>query len=358
MKKLLYITAFPPNNKSGGQFFSMNTLKDLSKSFDIDLFYFSYPNHECSVKDIVKSSTELYSSLKNCLQKPFMYPLFTKRFSPTILKQLQNIAAKYDVLYFDYTQVALYSTYINHPCKIIRCHDIMAQKFLRQNPVLLPFIKSTEKKILSSAKYVFVPSSKDSEIVKKVYNIDTYNTHEYLSDFDFPLKISSEKEFVFFGLWSRKENLNGLIWFIKNVLPLLNTDIKLSVMGGGLSLKDKEKYLVPNKIEYLGFVKDCYSTIVNNSAVLVPLFEGAGVKVKVLDSFTAGTPVIGTDVAFEGIPEIKNLTYLVNGATEFATAINNFVPLTVKDKKNLALEFRKNYDNLHLADVLNSLVKN
>ena len=88
----------------------------------------------------------------------------------------------------------------------------------------------------------------------------------------------------------------GLVWFIKDVFPLLKENIKnsLFVMGGGLSKEYQEIYLKPNKINYLGFVENSYARIVQSSAAIVPLFTGAGVKVKVLDSFTAGTPVIGT----------------------------------------------------------------
>ena len=233
----------------------------------------------------------------------------------------------------------------------------MAQKFSRRGKLFLSWIKKTERKILKSVKYVFVPSKKDSEIVLHEYGIKAGYTNEYLHDFTFPSAIEDKKSFLFFGLWSRKENLDGLVWFIKNVFPLLNGDIKnsLFVMGGGLSKENQEIYLKPNKINYLGFIEDSYARIVQSSAVIVPLFAGAGVKVKVLDSFTTGTPVIGTDVAFEGIPEIAGLTNLVVSAEDFAAKINNFVPCTLEQKILKENEFRKIYDKNHLDDKLANL---
>ena len=35
MKKLLYITAFPPNQKTGGQAFSLNAINELSQKYII-----------------------------------------------------------------------------------------------------------------------------------------------------------------------------------------------------------------------------------------------------------------------------------------------------------------------------------
>lgn len=351
---ILYITAFPPNNRSGGQAFSKNCIEHLAKRFSVDVVYFSYPEHECTSFDKVQRIKEFHPSVKNIFFHPLIFPLFTKRFNLHILEYLRKIAPKYDVLYFDFIQVALYSLYINHPCKIVRCHDIMAQKFSRKGKFFCSWIKRTERKILKSAKYVFVPSKKDSEIVLQEYGIKTEYTNEYLHDFIFPSAIENKKSFLFFGLWSRKENLDGLVWFIKNVFPLLDGNIKnsLFVMGGGLSKENQEIYLKPNKINYLGFVEDSYARIVQSTAVIVPLFIGAGVKVKVLDSFTTGTPVIGTDVAFEGIPEIGGLTNLVVSAEDFAARMNNFIPCSLEQKMSNAKEFLKIYDKNHLDDRL------
>lgn len=357
--KILYITAFPPNHRSGGQTFSLNCISHLAENCTIDLLYFSYLDHECEAKEFVRNVKNFSPSFINSVLFPYAFPLFTKRFSRKVLKYLQKIAPEYDVLYFDFTQVAIYSLFIEHPCKVVRCHDILAQKFSRQNKFFLSWIKNTELKILKSASHVFVPSEKDSQIVRSTYGINAAFTNEYLNEFDFPATIPSKKSFLFFGLWSRNENLLGLIWFIKNVFPHLTSEIKKSlfVMGGGLSKENEEKYLKPAGIKYLGFVKDSYPQIIKSSAMIVPLFEGAGVKVKVLDSFTTGTPVIGTDVAFEGIPEISELTNLVFSRDDFIKKINCFVPVSLEQKKRNAEFFRKIYDKNHLDELLLKVIQ-
>lgn len=354
MKLLLYITAFPPNSRSGGQSFSLNALKDLSKKFIVDLIYFSYPGHECEAGEYVRHIKVFNASLTNCFSHPLVYPLYTKRFNKSILEYINSVARNYDVIYFDYTQTAFYALYVKHQNIIVRCHDIMAQKFSRQHPLLLPWIKRTERKIFKSVDRVFVPSEKDAEIVMKTYKVKTVFTHEYLHDFVFPKSLMGSRSFLFFGLWSRKENLQGLIWFVKKVLPLIKSENKPAfyVMGGGLSSDNKAKYLDPNQITYLGFVKDSYGTIVQNSAVIVPLFAGAGVKVKVLDAFATGTPVIGTTIALEGIPFVSGLTIKVSSPESFAEKINNFHSLSLEEKMELQKQFLRQYNNHHLTDYL------
>lgn len=66
--KILYISAFPPNNKSGGQTFSLNCIKSLSKSCTVDLIYFSYPSHDCTanaINNFSAASSSLERKKKN-----------------------------------------------------------------------------------------------------------------------------------------------------------------------------------------------------------------------------------------------------------------------------------------------------
>ena len=86
------------------------------------------------------------------------------------------------------------------------------------------------------------------------------------------------------------------------------------------------------------------------SAVIVPLFQGAGIKVKVIDAFSTGTPVIGTDLAFEGLPNIQALQFNANTAEQFAKMLNNFESLSYEQKKKAARSFDSIYNNHHLLE--------
>lgn len=353
MKRLLYISAFPPNQKTGGQIFSLNAINELSKQYIIDLIYFEYPEHDCELKteDNIKSITCYHIGRFDFLKKILIHPVFTRRFNNSLLKYLQTITESYDVLYFDFSQVAIYSLYIKHPYKILRMHDVLNQKFSRKNKVLEKWVTYTENKIIKSFNKVFVPSIKDVELLKSIYNVNAFYTNEYLKPIHFSnIAIEQEKQFIFYGYWKRTENTDGLIWFINKVLPLINSNSKFLVIGGGLSKDIKEKFLLTNGIEYLGFVKKPLDIILQSSAVLVPLFQGAGVKVKVIDSFTVGTPVIGTELAFEGLPDIKGLSYYSNNEKDFAKFINDFNPLSYDEKITKAKEFDSIYNKHHLLE--------
>ena len=288
------------------------------------------------------------------LSSAFLFPIFTKRFSDTIAKQLQACAGKYDVLYFDYSQVALYSLIIKHPFKVIRCHDIMAQRYYRKNKAIYPWVKKSEYKILKSANKVFVPSLKDKRILLDEYGIESEYTNEYISSYEIPENTQCDG-FIMFGRWARGENLEGLNWFLDKVCPLLDSSIleKFTVMGGDMDEKT-QKRVRHFDMKYIGFIDDAYGEIVKRKAMVVPLFRGAGVKVKVLDSFTVGTAVIGTDVAFEGIPEIDGLTVNACNETDFVEEIKKIdsCSVTMEDKRASQIVFVKDYDNRHISELL------
>jgi glycosyltransferase involved in cell wall biosynthesis len=354
MKKILFITAFPPNNKSGGQVFSLNLIRDLSKQYSIDLIYFSYKEHLPDQNMPVNLLKRFKVNNLNCLRKIIIHPIFTRRFNLYVLHYLKSIASEYDIVFFDYIQIGLYSLYLEHPYKIIRSHDILFQKFSRKNKLLKGWIKLTEEKILKSAQKVFVPSKKDVDIVKCIYNLDARFTNEYMQDFHFFEYSKKVNTFIFFGLWSRKENLDGLLWFIKKVMPLINQnlDIKFKIIGSGLSEKVRKKYLLSRNVECFGFVDNPLDMIYTSRAVIAPLFAGAGVKVKVVDSFTTGTPVIGTDITFEGLPVLENLVYHAQTPQEYADIIQNLPEFTCIEKQKNAAIFRRIYDTNHLTEQL------
>lgn len=62
----------------------------------------------------------------------------------------------------------------------------------------------------------------------------------------------------------------------------------------------QERPAVPGVI-YHGFVKDVAEVYTLNSVMLVPSFIGGGLKTKVLEAFSHGCPVVGTELTFEGI---------------------------------------------------------
>ena len=87
-----------------------------------------------------------------------------------------------------------------------------------------------------------------------------------------------------------------------------------------------------------------------------PLFTGAGVKQKVFESIACGTPVIGTEIAFEGLPEkYSNMMLLANDVESYLKAMEVDIP--VEERRRIKKEFIADYTSETIPQFLNKLLK-
>ena len=158
----------------------------------------------------------------------------------------------------------------------------------------------------------------------------------------------------------------GLVLLLRSLLnPYEDDTTKLDIEKASVQFQRLQEIVIelrnlkqkieayPN-IKYLGFVDDPVLEISKCQALIAPLHKGAGVKVKVIDTLTSGTNVIGTNVAFEGIEDNINnkLFILAEKNDEYINAINNCKKYTVKQKQDAATEFFDKYNKNHSTDLL------
>lgn len=334
MKHILFLTPYVPSNRAGGENFTRLLLEKLSVNNKIDLIYYRYgddpiyncPNENVRVQKVIINSTAV--KLKHALTYPTMHPIFTIRFDRGLLAYVKQLVAKnkYDLLYLDHSQMFLYGKYFPEVKKVLMAHDVMAQRFFRRgNWLSKKLIFYAEGKLMKMPNStVFTFSEKDNRIIKEAYGLDAHATNFFLDQIVLDaIPTNIENYIVFFGKWKRSDNFDGLKWFFENVYDKLNKSIRIYIIGKWLP-EDFEKKIkkLPN-VEYLGFVDNPYKMIANSIATISPLFSGAGVKVKVIESLACGTPVVGNDIAFEGISE-KYSEFMLNvkSPDEYAMIIN------------------------------------
>ena len=370
MNSILFITAYPVNNKTAGQNYSLKLLEDLSHDYNVDVIYWNYPNHEITVKNIknlniiMELNTNslfktLYYSIRKC-----SFPLFSVRYDNAVNKWLKSNQDNYDMVYFDFSQTFIYSMSITNPYKVMMCHDIIAQKYERKKNSFLYnwFVKLTEKKFLKKGDSIFTFSAKDKLLLKDLYGIDSDIVPFYIGKeiLDIDLNnIEIEDYFVFYGAWNRKENSDGLGWFLKEVYPsCVNVNIK--IIGGSLNAEIKNIISDFKNVRYLGFVDNPYKIIARSKALIAPLFSGAGVKVKVIEALALGTPIIGTDIAFEGIDNIvsngKEFLIKANDKREFIEMIEKCSDISSEEKATAQTIFLANYNEGKFIKKIKSII--
>ena len=110
----------------------------------------------------------------------------------------------------------------------------------------------------------------------------------------------------FLGTLEYDANLEGLTWFVKEVLPRILLEVpgvRVKVVGlppvrGGTPDSSLN-------VDVLGFLDDYSREVETWSAMVVPLRIGGGTRIKILDAFSRMCPVVSTSVGAYGL-EVKH----------------------------------------------------
>jgi len=364
MNRILCVTAFKPNNNTAGQAFTLRLIKDIAQDHLVDLCFFhdsqTTPDVTLTnVKVLFAERLTFFRRILGTISVPFMHPLFTSRFSVKKLLYLRSIAHNYDAIYFDFSQIFIYTLFIKHHNKIALAHDIVTQMYERRTEILARFhtlfSKFSERvliKGLGARLYCF--SEKDCKLVDTYFGAYAGKVDFYLDERIYEIKLDKviqHNKFVFYGAWSRRENSSGLLWFITNVLPLLDANCRFVIIGSGVNEEvRKAAQVFGDAVEFSGFVDNPYEILAGARALVAPLFEGAGVKVKVLEALACGTPIIGTEISFEGI-DVKLLVHchICTNAAAFANTLNT---LMNRDRQQARAAFLADYPRNTIGDIL------
>lgn len=118
-----------------------------------------------------------------------------------------------------------------------------------------------------------------------------------------------------------KPNVEGVSWFIANVLPSLHA--RLRIVGRGMDAYAGE--WSGERIEVVGAVDSLDLEYYRADAVVIPLLSGTGMKVKTAEALMFGKRIFGTPEAFVGY-ESDSLAAgsLCSEAEEFIAAIRSW----------------------------------
>lgn len=106
----------------------------------------------------------------------------------------------------------------------------------------------------------------------------------------------------FLGNYQHAPNAEGVLWFAREVMPLLETDLpELEFFIYGSSMSDEIKALDGDRIHAQGFVEVIGDAYDKHRIFVAPLLSGAGIKGKVLAALAQGVPCVLTPTAAEGI---------------------------------------------------------
>lgn len=120
-------------------------------------------------------------------------------------------------------------------------------------------------------------------------------------------------------------NAEGARWFVRDIWPRVRAhapDAVLTIIGKDPPLSLARLGRDPDGVETTGFVPDPSSLLAETAAFIVPLQAGGGMRVKILDAWSHGLPVISTRLGAEGLLARDGENLLLADSSEaFAHAV-------------------------------------
>lgn len=157
--------------------------------------------------------------------------------------------------------------------------------------------------------------SREANLILPITFSDLWKAGEYGNE---------REEFLLFVGSYFDANVQGIKWFVKEVLP--NIDFNIKIVGKGMEQLREKKFLENvRRVEVIGGVDDLAPYYKKAAAVIMPIFMGGGMKVKTAEALMNGKTIFGSKEAFEGydLEDISGL-YLCEDKDAFINAINDF----------------------------------
>ena len=171
----------------------------------------------------------------------------------------------------------------------------------------------------------------------------------------------SKVDFFHLGAMDWMPNQQGMDWFLDKVWPELiekEADAEFHLAGRGMSHK-----LTKRSQEGLfnhGEISDAQQFISEHKVMLVPLFMGSGIRVKIIEGMAMGKCIITTDIGRQSIPcTHKENILIANSKSDFIDMM--IFCLTNPNEVNRIGEnarsfVRENFSQKHVEQELNTLL--
>jgi glycosyltransferase involved in cell wall biosynthesis len=316
-QRILFVDGIRPDQMSGGRTSTKNILHVLS--FNNDFIYFSTSPTGGMINRLLYSvvifPANLFALLK--IFHPNIWGEFLLRLSPVICINflIKYVWWKPSIIIFNHHSTFYLSRFVRPKKTIYIWHDVPSLKKTslnfrsgRFNQKACAIIQKFFLYTKGSEHFVF--SFTDRKFLRRFYGIHSFLLPIFLGS---PPEVDRKmhpNSWLLVGTWGRIENRDGAEILFREYCTLVakssSNPAKFNVAGFGADRFMRDLLVrYPNELKCLKYsVTSEYSQLGNfqDLALLAPVLSGAGIKVKTIEAWSFGIPVIGTSQAFSGIP--------------------------------------------------------
>lgn len=143
------------------------------------------------------------------------------------------------------------------------------------------------------------------------------------------VRSANARRVTFLGGLHYPPNAQGVLWFAREIFPLVlreAPDAVFTVIGKQPPEELASLDIPPGNLDVTGYVGDPTPYLKETGAFVVPLLAGGGMRVKIIDAWTWGLPVVSTSIGAEGVEAVpgKNII-LADEPISFVRAVLNLL---------------------------------
>lgn len=217
--------------------------------------------------------------------------------------------------------------------------------------------KFFEKNIFNSVNYATSVSRIEASKIKKLYGINPYvfpnaiNPKRLNLNKNYRTNLKLPQKFILFcGSYKYKPNHDAINILVNKIMPNLiktNPELKLVLTGGGVDFE--RKWLIN-----LGIVKKSKMIYALNNCIctVIPILEGYGSRVKIIEALMMGVVVVTTNKGIEGIDynKKKQPPFVTNNVNELGKMTEKVIKMkNVKTKSRLV---RRNFQSQYSMELI------
>jgi len=327
--RVLFVSPYPicPPTHGGGVFMYY-TLRELARHCDVHaIVMLDYERERAANEELRRFCQSVEFVVHRNDRDPHLAsitPHAVHEFhTPEIewLIQRQVLLHQIDVVQLEYTALGQYARPFQRLVCALFEHDVYFQSIGRA----LPFTRSPLERLKARFEYIrairfelgLLPQCDQIQVC-------TLENKRYLESFlpklatridagmragvdsslyAYPGGPRRARTMLFLGSFRHTPNQVALDWFTREVLPLVLAklpDVRLLVAGS--DPPPRHAFHDPaNAIDLLGFVDDIQPLFATCAVFVCPIRSGSGVRVKLLEAFASGIPVVSTTLGAEGL---------------------------------------------------------
>ena len=122
-------------------------------------------------------------------------------------------------------------------------------------------------------------------------------------------------------------NIKAVVFLAREVLPEVRVripDVRLRIVGRDLAAEVKALGQLPG-VEVTGAVPAINPHLLDAHVLAVPLDSGGGTRLKILEAFAAGLPVVSTPIGCEGLDVRHEKHLLIADRNRFSVGIQTMI---------------------------------